>query len=78
MQNNIICCCFLVVKLCLFGTTWTEAHQAPLSMGFPRQECWTRLPFSPPGDLPNPRMEPMSPAMVGRFFTAETLRKTIV
>ena len=38
----------------LFATPWTVAHQAPLSMGFSRQEYWSRLPCSPPGDLPNP------------------------
>ena len=39
----------------------TAACQAPLSMGFPRQEYWSELPFPPPGDLPNPGMEPKSP-----------------
>ena len=43
-------------------TPWTMAHQAPLSMGFSRQEYWSRLPFSSPGDLPNPGMDPASPA----------------
>ena len=38
----------------LFVTSWTVALKAPLSMGFPRQECWSRLPFPPPGDLPDP------------------------
>ena len=47
------------------------AHHAPLSMGFPRQEYWSRLPFSSPGDLPNPGIEPMSPALAGGFFTTE-------
>ena len=37
----------------LFATLWTVAHQAPLSMGFSRQEYWSRLPFPPPGDLPD-------------------------
>ena len=37
----------------LFMTPWTVAHQAPLSMGFPRQEYWSGLPFPPPGDLPD-------------------------
>ena len=45
----------------LFVTPWTVAHQAPLSMGFSRQENWSGLPCPPPGDLPNPRIEPMSP-----------------
>ena len=44
------------------------AHQAPLSMGFPRQQYWSELPFPPPGDLPNSRIEPESPALASRFF----------
>ena len=48
-----------------FATLWTVAHQAPLSMGFFRQEYWSRLPFSPPGDLPDPGIEPVSPC-IGR------------
>ena len=46
----------------LFGTSWTTAHQAPLSMGFSRQEHWSGLPF-PLGDLPNPGIKPQSPAL---------------
>ena len=46
----------------LFATLWTVARQAPLSMGFPRQEYWSGLPCPPPGDLPNPGTEPLSPA----------------
>ena len=42
----------------LFATPWTVARQAPLSMGFSRQEYWNRLPCPPPGDLPNPGIEP--------------------
>ena len=44
-------------------TPWTVAHQAPLSMGLSRQAYWTRLPFPSPGDLPNPGIEPRSPAL---------------
>ena len=44
---------------------WTVAHQAPLSMGFPRQEYWSRLPFPSPGDLPDPGVELTSPALAG-------------
>ena len=58
----------------LFVTLWTVAHQAPLSMGFPRQEYWSGWPFPPPGDLPNPGVEPtspVSPVLAGRFFTTE-------
>ena len=54
---------------------WTVAHQAPLSLGFPRQEYWSGLPCPPPGDLPDPGMEPSShtsPALAGGFFTAST------
>ena len=47
------------------------AHQAPLSMGFSRQECWSGLPFPSPGDLPNPGIEPMSPVLACGFFTTE-------
>ena len=46
----------------LFATPWTVAHQAPLSMGFSRQEYWNGLPFPFPGDLPDPGIEPGSPA----------------
>ena len=55
----------------LFVTPWTVAHQAPLSVGFSRQEYWSGLPFSSPGDLPDPEIELesfASPALAGRFF----------
>ena len=61
-------------------TLWTVARQAPLSMGFPRQENWSGLPFPPPGDLPDPGMEPVSPvspALAGGFFTTELPGKPI-
>ena len=46
------CCCCLVTKSCpIFSTPWTADHQAPLSMGLPRQKYWSELPFSSPGDL---------------------------
>ena len=47
----------------LFATPWTVAYQAPPSMGFSRQECWSGLPFPSPGDLSNPGIEPRSPAL---------------
>ena len=56
----------------LFATSWTVAHQAPLSMGPSRQEYRSGLPFPPPRDLPNPGIEPTSlasPALAGGFFT---------
>ena len=57
---------------------WTIARQAPLSMGFSRQEYWSGLPFPSPGDLPNPGIEPpslMSPVLTGMFFTTSTTCK---
>ena len=59
----------------LFATPWTVAHQVPLSMEFSKQEFWNRLPFPPPGDLPNSGMKPTSPASPeladGFFYTWE-------
>ena len=53
----------------LFATSWTVVRQAPLSMGFPRQEYWSGLPFPSPGEFLNPGIEPRSPALAGGFFT---------
>ena len=54
----------LVTKSCpTLVTPWTVARQTPLSMGFSREEYWSRLPSPSPGDLPNPRIEPGSPAL---------------
>ena len=53
-----------------FMTPQTIAHRAPLSMGFSRQESWSGLPCPSPGDLPNPGIEPVVPALAGRLFTA--------
>ena len=57
-------CCCSVAQSCqtLFSTPWTVAYQAPLSMGFAKQEYWSELPFPSPGDLPNPGINPMSAA----------------
>ena len=63
--------CGLVTKLYLnqlFVTPWTVARQAPLSMAFPSQEYWSGLPFPSPRDLPNPGIEPASPALVGGLY----------
>ena len=61
----------LVTKSCLtLVTPWTAAHQASLSMGFPRQESWNGSPFAPPRNLPYPRIEPVSPALIGSFLIA--------
>ena len=53
-------------------TPWTVAHQASLSMGFSRREYQSGLPFPSPGDLPDPGIEPSSPALAGGFFTTES------
>ena len=61
--------CFSCVWL--FMTLWTVAHQAPLFMGFSRQEYWSGLPFPSPGDLPDPGIEPGSPALEADALTSE-------
>ena len=64
------------LQLCLtFATLWTVARQAPLSMRFSRQEYWSGLPFPFPGDLPNPGIEPMSPALQADSLPSEPPRK---
>ena len=55
----------------LFATPWTVARQAPLSMGFSRQEYWSGLPFPSPGDLPNPGIKPGSPALQADTLSSE-------
>ena len=55
----------------LFATPWTVAYQAPPSMGFFRQEYWSGLPFPSPGDLPDPGIEPRSPAVQADALTSE-------
>ena len=64
VQRNV-CVCSVVSDS---ADLWTVAHQAPLSMGFPRQEYWSGLLFTSPGDLLYPGIEPTSPALAGGFF----------
>ena len=75
MYSNVyVCVCVHTQSLSyvwLFETPWTVALQAPLSVRFLRQGYWSGLPFPSPGDRPNPRIEPMSPELAGRFFTNE-------
>ena len=59
----------------LFVTPGPIAHQAPLSMTFSRQECWSGLPFPPPGDLPDPGIEPGSPELQADSSPSEPLGK---
>ena len=62
----------------LFTTPCTVARQGPLSMGFSRQEYWSGVPCPPPGDLPDPGIEPVSPASAGGFFTMEPPGKPLL
>ena len=68
----------LVAKSCpTLVTPWTAACQAPLSMGFFRQEYWSGLLFPSRGYLPDPGIKPASPALAGKFFTTERPRTPI-
>ena len=68
---------FFFVVVVVFETLLTVAHQAPLSLGFSRQEHWSGLPFRPPGNLPDPGIKLTSPALAGRFFTTEPPGKSL-
>ena len=76
-QETILCVySYMLSHVPLFATPWTVARQAPLSVGFPRQEYWSGLPFPPQGDLPDPGIKPvslMSPALAGRFFSTSAI-----
>ena len=63
--------CQSLSRVWLFATPWTVAHQASLSMGLPRQERWSGLPYPPPGDLPDPGIKLMSPALQVDSLPAE-------
>ena len=74
--GSISVCGSLVTKSCpALVTPWTVACQAPLSIGFLRQECWSGLPFPSPGDLPNPGTEPLSPALQADSLSIEPAGK---
>ena len=79
--SRVVCHCYCAYVLSrfshvpLFATVWTVARQAPLSMGFSRQEYWSGLPLASPGDLPDPGIKPaslMSPTLAGGFFSIHT------
>ena len=69
MPFNLLCVCSVMSN---FLRPHSEAHQVPLSMEFSRQEYWSGLSFPNSGDLPNTRMEPVSPAFAGKFLTTES------
>ena len=75
MCSVLMCSCSVVSDS---ATPWAVAHQAPLSVGFLRQEYWSFLPFPPPGDLSDPEIEHASPALAGRFFTSEPSGKPYI
>ena len=68
----------MLCRVQLFGTSWTVARQAPLSMGFSRQEYWSGLPCPPPGDIPDLEIEPaplVSPTLQADSLLLESLGK---
>ena len=80
MKPGVFCMLSHFSCVRLFATLWTVAHQAPLSMGFSRQEYWWGLPVPSPGNLLNPGIKPVSPVsptVAGGFFTAEPPGKPI-
>ena len=71
-KKKIICCAQSLSCVRLFVTPWTVAHQSPLSIGIlSRQEHWSELSCPPPGDLPNPGIEPRSPALQSDSLLSE-------
>ena len=79
LSRCLVGCVCLVAHSCLtlFVISWTVTRQVFPSMGFPRQECWSGLPFPPPGDIPDPETEPLSPAFACRLFATEPPGKPV-
>ena len=82
MQENLRILDIYIVKslsrVQLFVTPWTVAYQAPLSIGFSRQDYWSRLPFPSPGYLPNPGIELRSPTLQADALPSETPGKRLI
>ena len=74
---NSSCVCVLS-RILLFATPWTVAHQAPLSLEFSRQEYWSSFPLPTPSDLPDPGIEPTSPALASRLFTTSATWESLI
>ena len=70
-MTHIHWCACMLSRVRLFSTPWTVAFQAPLSLGFPRPEYWSGLPFPSPGDLPNTGIEPTSPTFQADALPSE-------
>ena len=78
--RGLVCCC-LVMESCptlLQPHGLYVAHQVPLSIGFPRQDYWSRLLFPTPGELTDPEIKPESPSLAGRFFTTEPPKSSLI
>ena len=67
----------LLIRVQLFATPWTVAYEAPLSMEFSRQDCWSGLPFPLPGDLPNPGFDLGLPHCIQKFLPSEPPGKPV-
>ena len=70
-KKEIIVAEYVLSRVRLFAALWTVTHQAPLSMGFSMQKYWSGLPFPSPGDLPDPGIEPKSPALQADSLSSE-------
>ena len=78
MAGNQSCySCYSIAKLCLTLCNPLDYSPPGFSVGFPRQEYWSQLPFPSSGDLPDPRIEPSSPALASGFFTSWAKRKPL-
>ena len=73
-----VCMCVLWLSLVQLATLWTVAYQVPLSMAFSRQGYCSGSPFTTPGGLPDPGIQPRSPALAGGFFGSESLSLTLI
>ena len=71
-STQFLMCAWSLSHIRLFVTPWTVARQAPLCIGFSRQEYWRGLPFASPGNLPDPGIKPESPSLAGGVLTAES------
>ena len=77
LDNRTCVCVKSLSRVRPFVILWTVAHQAPPSMGFSSQEYWSGLPFPSPGDLPDPGIEPRSPALQADTLTSEPERNVL-
>ena len=78
VPNNMLLLFSCSVMSDSFATLWTVAHQAPQTLGLPRQEYWSGLPFSSPGDVSDLGIEPVCPALADGFFTTEPPGKPFI